>query len=112
MAQVGYLDASRPLGSNLRVILNPLLQNSMFNRFPVTVDWSSEMLRTFGSFLLWGHIPSGWSHSASEATRGKVAASLTISRPFHRPCRLVPRACTFLPPSSPLTLAAGGKTQA
>ena len=65
------------------------------------------MLLTFGSFLLWGGpFPRGWDHSAFG---GNVAASLMVS---HRRRKLVPGACTFLPPSSPLTLAAGGRARA
>ena len=51
---MGYSDASGPLGCNLKVIFISLLQNSMSHQLPGTVDWSSNMLLTFGSFHLWG----------------------------------------------------------
>lgn len=59
-----------------------------------------------------GPVPSGWGRSASNATHGRVAASLAVSRSLHRPHKPVRRACTFFPPLSPLTLAAGGRTPA
>lgn len=50
------MDTCRPLGSNFRVILNPLLQTLLSNQSPGAVEGDCGVLLRFGLHLPGGHV--------------------------------------------------------
>lgn len=98
------VDMCRPLGSNFRVVLNPLLQTLLSDQSPDAVEGARGCFSRLGCICLGAAFPSRWGHRSCTQKRGSLfPCSLTC---FCTRSRLGPGRLHLPPTLAHLTLAA------
>lgn len=83
----------RPLGSNFRVVLNPLLQTLLSDQSPDAVEGARGCFSRLGCICLGAAFPSRWGHRS--CTQKRVRFSHVLSPVFAQEADWALGGCTF-----------------